>query len=145
VIEVIQLKNVDSKAAVEALTKMIPEAGGKIADVGPHAIAVYGNRDDVAKLKETIAKIVDRAASSTQPGDGKAAPPAEQHETMTFKLQYSKAADVQAVLAKVFDKKPLKFTTDASTNSLFVQAPADVLAEVKKVIAALDVPKGERY
>jgi type IV pilus assembly protein PilQ len=67
----------------------------------------------------------------------------EQTRTESFQMNYQKAADVQRLLTDATQRMLSKrgsAVVDARTNTLFVQDTPSRLAEVRKLIAKIDVP-----
>jgi Bacterial type II/III secretion system short domain len=64
--------------------------------------------------------------------------------TFTFVLKHARAADVQRVIQMALGKKDeLRIAVDERTNTVFLTGAEETIAEVRELIARLDVPIGK--
>jgi type II secretory pathway component GspD/PulD (secretin) len=131
----IPLSNVDGQTAAKDLARLMPGAQ-IIAEVRPDHIVLKGPADVIDAARQQLQKQIDVKPAGRAVTDDKP-------QTTMIRLKETNAAEVQALLTKVYEQKG-KFEAHTATNSIVIAAPPAVLAEVKKLIEALDVPRGKR-
>jgi hypothetical protein len=132
----VELKHTDGKLAVTMLGKAMPDAK-IVAEVGPNRIVLSGPAKTVIEARDLIRSKIDLPAHATKPaGDDKP-------DTAIIRLTNITAADAVKIVQKVIGSRGgVRFTSDESTNSLFVSGPPAVLADIKKLIGEADKPAG---
>lgn len=117
---IIAEKSVRGQVTVKMSDVYYEEAMNLIAKTNGFAVRKIGNTWILADEK----KLVDAF---------------EKGLTITKRLQYAKAADVQKVISSTI-RKDVKVATDERINAVIVSGGKDMLDEVKKLIETIDTP-----
>ncbi|MBO0701143.1 MAG: sigma-70 family RNA polymerase sigma factor, partial [Zavarzinella sp.] len=107
----------DERARAKDLEKMIQKLRAEQEDI-------------LRRMKELEGKRGAQVPADPAGGD--------KPETYVLKPKNAGAGDLQAVLSKVYEGKA-RFTADPGSNSIIVIGPPELIAEVKKLLDALDV------
>jgi RNA polymerase sigma factor (sigma-70 family) len=126
----VRLANVDGKTAAKSLAGV---EGIKISEIHPDAIILNGPAKLVEEVTTRIQKSIDVKPDAAKEPEG----------VTVIRLKYSVATEVHTILEQVFGKRGT-FAAEPVTNAVLVRAPANILAEVKDLVKALDIPREPR-
>jgi hypothetical protein len=132
----VELRYVDGKAAADGLSKVMPRAK-VVAEVSPNRIILSGPSKVVIEARDMIRSRIDLPEHATRSGGD------DKPDTAVIRLTNITAADAVKMVQKMIGSRGgVRFTSDESTNSLFVSGPPAVLADIKKLIGEADKPSG---
>lgn len=120
--------------------------GGDLARMQTYGTKLFVSAP--SRLQPKVQWVLSEMATAGRKGD--AVPGAEANggdvQTRVFPLKHVAASDTLRVIKELHSLQPVDFTkaaSDASTNSIIVQGPADVLSRVAAAIDAIDQPPAQ--
>jgi type II secretory pathway component GspD/PulD (secretin) len=128
----VEIGKTDAKVAIQVIEKAVGDV--KIVDVRPDGIVLTGPSKSINEVRDLLKKMTAEGLTRTD----------EKVEIATIRLKHAKATAVEATITKAFDGNDAKLTivSDAASNTLIVTGPPSKVADVKKLVEALDVVSG---